>query len=634
MNELPSGSGHEIRTHLTIAGSFLPHDGLGGMAIRWADALEAAGCAVRRQSRSTFAAPTRSELLLIVDTPFPALHVIPHIGRVVPYVMYESDTLPPGWAEALNRCAHVITPTTFCRDLFRAAGVRVPITVLPGGVDDRFRPIVRPKRNALTTLLVGTLIPRKNWDIAVAAWQRVAGPRDRLLIHARWQLDSWAPDDPRISLIGDTVRDVTALYAAADLLLAVGSEGYGLPLLEAMATGLPCIVGDYAGHADVIADGAPVLAVPADGTRQHVCPISGPMGRCPEPDATTLAAAIEQLHTDRDLRQHLGDGGPAWVRAHRDNRTQGRRLAAVLETLPAHPVLIRPDRHRIVIVRETGGIGDTLLLAPALRALRAGYPSAHVTVLGHPDGAAWLHACRLCDAWGGADTPIPDCDLLLGISHTPQTWRRRHNGAAPTVRSAHAFAPAGQHQARYHLDLLRALLPLWTSYSEDPIDAPRDVRYADAVILAPGSSDDAKVWPHWLELAADLTVRGARVVALDQDPHRIPGVAQLRGPLAEIAPALASARLVIGNDSFATHLAALAGRPTLTLFGPSQPHQWGPVGGGAVTLGGCPHLRAPALSNAVLACLAGNCFDLLPPARVLAAVEQTLSLFRAKSEHA
>jgi len=52
--------------------------------------------------------------------------------------------------------------------------------------------------------------------------------------------------------------------------------------------------------------------------------------------------------------------------------------------------------------------------------------------------------------------------------------------------------------------------------------------------------------------------------------------------LYELACWLARARLYIGNDSGATHLAAAMGTPVLALFGPSNPDVWAPRG---------PHVR-------------------------------------------
>jgi ADP-heptose:LPS heptosyltransferase len=48
--------------------------------------------------------------------------------------------------------------------------------------------------------------------------------------------------------------------------------------------------------------------------------------------------------------------------------------------------------------------------------------------------------------------------------------------------------------------------------------------------------------------------------------------------LRQLASILASADLVVGNDSGITHLATLVGAPTVAIFGPFDPAYWAPIG--------------------------------------------------------
>jgi ADP-heptose:LPS heptosyltransferase len=46
----------------------------------------------------------------------------------------------------------------------------------------------------------------------------------------------------------------------------------------------------------------------------------------------------------------------------------------------------------------------------------------------------------------------------------------------------------------------------------------------------------------------------------------------------EVAAILSLARLVISNDTGIMHVAAAVGTPVLSLFGPTDPEQWAPIG--------------------------------------------------------
>ncbi|WP_296556394.1 glycosyltransferase family 9 protein [Pigmentiphaga sp.] len=67
------------------------------------------------------------------------------------------------------------------------------------------------------------------------------------------------------------------------------------------------------------------------------------------------------------------------------------------------------------------------------------------------------------------------------------------------------------------------------------------------------------------------------VVAALNDPTRA-AVIRIQGclGLGELADLLRLARLYVGPDTATTHLAAASGTPTLALFGPTEPRQWGP----------------------------------------------------------
>lgn len=103
----------------------------------------------------------------------------------------------------------------------------------------------------------------------------------------------------------------------------------------------------------------------------------------------------------------------------------------------------------------------------------------------------------------------------------------------------------------------------------------------DLALLAPGAGWPGKVWPRerMVELARRLERRGLLVGAVGGggDLPACRAIAGSRGrlvidgPLSTLADLSASARLFVGMDSGAMHMAAAAGAPTLGLFSATNP---------------------------------------------------------------
>jgi glycosyltransferase involved in cell wall biosynthesis len=184
--------------------------------------------------------------------------------------------------------------------------LRVPasrIAVIPNGVDPRFRLSPSPsavasalERHALPQgflLYVGSDEPRKNLARLVAA-------------HA--QLASRRRDTPPLALVGPTrgplqdgksvrglgyvdTAELRALMEAASALILVSlEEGFGLPVLEAMAAGLPVVCSRGSGLSEV-----------ASGAALEVDPLS----------VEAIARGIETVLTEPRLREELCEAGVA-----------------------------------------------------------------------------------------------------------------------------------------------------------------------------------------------------------------------------------------------------------------------------------------------------------------------------------
>lgn len=189
---------------------------------------------------------------------------------------------------SLEQASRVLTDSTFVADelVEHMALPRERIRVIPLGVDSSFRPRSDAQlRGALArhdlapgayTLVVATQEPRKNLERLARAWAGLPVTLQRrwplVIVGARGWLNeslerTLAPLEARGQLrrLGYVSEvDLPLLYAGAHAFaFASLYEGFGLPVLEAMASGVPTLTSDCSSLPEV-AGGAALLVDPVD----------------------------------------------------------------------------------------------------------------------------------------------------------------------------------------------------------------------------------------------------------------------------------------------------------------------------------------------------------------------------------
>jgi GT2 family glycosyltransferase/glycosyltransferase involved in cell wall biosynthesis len=229
--------------------------------------------AVTRQARVLYCpanlAPAVSTRTVVVIHDAAALR---HPGWYSPvYASYQQQILPL----LARRARMVIAPSEFSRnELVEGLGLDPErIAVVPNGVDDRFSPSTDPEpvRRAYGldrpyVLVVGTRIARKNLASLAAARDRLREHGVELVSAGSGRAYMRPGDAPPMRALG-YVDDghLPGLYAGA-LALAMPSlyEGFGLPVLEAMASGVPVVAADRTALPETCGDAA-LLVDPDDG---------------------------------------------------------------------------------------------------------------------------------------------------------------------------------------------------------------------------------------------------------------------------------------------------------------------------------------------------------------------------------
>ncbi len=197
------------------------------------------------------------------------------------YTMLEVDGLPREWVRRANMMDEVWTPSSFNADTFKASGVEKPIHVMHLGVNPAyFNPNIEayPVRGVFTFLSMFEWGERKAPEILLRAFNDEFRSNEEAVLVCKVYDQDPSVNVPRevgrlglndgggriIFSINEMVpaHQLGALYRSADcFVLPSRGEGWGLPILEAMACGLPVIATAWSAQTDFIND---EIAYPLD----------------------------------------------------------------------------------------------------------------------------------------------------------------------------------------------------------------------------------------------------------------------------------------------------------------------------------------------------------------------------------
>jgi len=262
---------------------------------------------------------------------------------------------------------------------------------------------------------------------------------------------------------------------------------------------------------------------------------------------------------------------------------------------------------RLVVLRALG-LGDLLTAIPALRALARAFPE-HERLLAAPAALTPLVPPELARL-----VPVGELEPLPRALQRPQLAVNLHGRGPQSHRVVLAARPTRM-LAFEHLEVPESHgFPSWRPGEHEVMrwcrmlaehGVPSDPEELDiapppgappprspgATLIHPGAASRARRWPAKRfaavaraerEAGRDVVITGGRSevpLAFDvaaraglDDRHVLAG----RTDLADLARAVAAAGRVVCGDTGVAHLATALGTPSVVVFGPVSPGEWGP----------------------------------------------------------
>ena len=318
---------------------------------------------------------------------------------------------------------------------------------------------------------------------------------------------------------------------------------------------------------------------------------------------------------------------------------------------------------RILIVRQHDQLGDFLLSTPVFRALRNRFPSAYVAIVARKYTAALAQNNEFIDTvipfyehgtdWrlkslryfrqqirAGYDLAIVlntvshslTSDLIARFSNAPYILGPEHLPFSGTKTNFfyNLISPCRDgriNQSERNLDIVRyigadtedaseniTLLQSEKEWAKDHLRAMGWDGRKKLVAVHPGAGKIPNRWPveNFVAVAEKLVEEKNVQIFLTWGPAeedlgaRFSSLAKFHiistteNNIRRFAALLASADLLLCNDTGVTHVGAAVGTPLVAVFGPTDPEQWKPVGERIIAVRGKDGVCSSVSTDSVL----------------------------------
>jgi glycosyltransferase involved in cell wall biosynthesis len=268
---------------------------------------------------------------VILNLTMPELYCIKMRGQNIGWYIFEADRVPSVWVDAIKQMDGIIVPTEFHRQQVLDIGYTGKIYMLREGVNPAlFNLKVKPmlKTGKFTFLTVAVTQERKRWREIVTCYLEEFNKEKTCLLLKLYPTGYVSVSDIKKHIKQERSRtgsnaeiilrtksidgNLAELYASADCYVSLGSEGWDLPLTEAIACGCAGIALDWGGHEWFTEEMGLKVKVKEITSVTNMHGSSGyqdPTLRWAYPDLADTRKAMRAMYENYDMAKSLGLGG-------------------------------------------------------------------------------------------------------------------------------------------------------------------------------------------------------------------------------------------------------------------------------------------------------------------------------------
>ncbi len=411
---------------------------------------------------------------------------------------------------------------------------------------------------------------------------------------------------PKIKLIHGRIskKDLAALYKHPKIgayLTTTHGEGYGLPIIEAAACGLPVVATNWSGHLDFLhtPDGKrkfipldfDLTQVPQSAVWENVIEPGTRWASVKEDDFKTKTKKVRlSPATPRQWAQDLAGSltlthsqdfiGPKFVAALQEflstqpgQQSQGKFTPAEIRQKVREQLKV-PEGARTLLYTMPMSAGDVLVSTAIVNSLKKKFPDHQIffatdgkysgLLKDNPDIARVIQF----EKWM---MDVPFCENVFDEVYTP-------NLAVQMTTSNWVHGGKGRKLGQEFAAQCDVPFGDYKIYTEDVQGLPEKF-----VAFHPGSGKgqhEARNYRHWKKVVHNLLKSGIAVVTVGEEGDiHFEGCVDFRGrtTYGQLATVIKRASCLVGIDSVTMHMAAAVGTPHVAIFGSSYASSTGPV---------------------------------------------------------